>query len=540
MWSNLQVAALMQAKEKRGHNLIHPPGASHRQTSSRRIRKTALRCARHRARGLKRTWRTALLLILTSTFMVSGITSCGSSHTSKWWQTCQVTKAPPGAGHIEVTDHLVVYLDISESMKGFVARRQATEAASAQTVFSKALLELRNVVTTMTPQPKLVLRVIDEEVRPPADAFQLAEYAVNRDWFDRSETNLAGAVHAFGTGIEKMKPTDAAAAPARFHILVTDAVQSIKATRSDIRCLQGSDPHCVKERINELLNQGWSGTILGVRSDFDGEVFSESRPHLSVKYRSEPGKTETFRPFYFYLFSPDEAGLEKLVANLKDALRVLLKADQLREYPLTAQYFSGAANGDLIALNQEEFTVTKEKTPSTEALCFNVKVALPSGRRTATALSADSLTTQTAPLHLTLTVPWSRHALDSGTKQEIAGLLKWELLPVAFNPEEGARYPQMRIVSSTANPDGSVTLQLMAKWDEGVGKRRALIYRLVGRIDLDKAAPPWVAQWSTDTDISEEEATRTLNLKASLANLWNNQFLQRQEIAAACLRVGDF
>lgn len=443
--------------------------------------------------------------------------------------------------NIETTDHLVVYLDVSESMRGFVAERRETEAASAQTVFSKSLLGLRNVVTTLQPQAKALVRLIDKDVHPPSDVFELAQYAINRDWYNRHETNLAGAINSFQEPIEKQSDSKTELPPARFHILVTDGVQSTKERRSDVRCLQGSDVDCVKEKLNELLSKGWSGTILGVRSEFNGQLFSEARPNWSFEYNSEPDKPETFRPFYLYIFSPNQAALETLVKKVKEVLRTLLASpEHLREYSLTAPYVIGQASGELLSTDKEILTVTKEDAASTGALCFNVDLALSPGQQTNSAQSGDSQTPDKAPLKLTLRIPWSQHALDSGTPQEVAGMLKWELISKTANIEKGARYPEMRVIGSTTNSDGSVTLQLTARWEGRAGKRRERIYRLVGQLDLEKAAPPWVGQWSTDTDTSKEEAPRTLNLKISLANLWNTQFLQRQEIALVCLHVGDF
>ncbi|HWS99955.1 MAG TPA: hypothetical protein VN256_06895 [Pyrinomonadaceae bacterium] len=448
-------------------------------------------------------------------------------------------KEPAEPANVAATDHLVVYLDVSESMKGFVAERRATEAASVQTVFSKSLSGLRNVVTTLQPQSKVVLRLVDKEVHPPADVFQLAQYAINRDWFNRNETNLAGAINAFQEAVEE--PSEQGALPARFHILVTDGVQSTKERRSDVRCLQGSDVDCVKEKINGLLSQGWGGTILGVRSDFNGQLFSETRPDWEFTYTTDPNDPESFRPFYLYIFSPDRAALEPLVRKVKEVLRPALKSPaHLREYPLTAAYVTGAAGGEIVATDKDLFTVSKEKTAPAGALCYNVDMEAATGRHAARGKAGETPAAEAPALQLTLRIPWSQSALDSGTPQEVAGLVRWELKAGRAASEKGARYPEMRIVSSTANPDGSVTLQMTAKWEERQGKRREQIYMLVGHLDLEKPAPPWVAQWSTDTDTSKEEAPRTLNLNASLANLWNNQFLQNQEIAAACLRVDDF
>ena len=518
--------ATMGEREKIRRRLEQNPRGRPRDSRQKQINP-----ARPRGRRLQKVWRAALLFIAVG----AGL---GCPSPPKWWQSCVGTKEPPATVSVEATDHLVVYLDVSASMKGFVAERQETEAASAQTVFSKSLMGLRNVVTTLQPQAKVVLRLVDKEVHPPSDVFQLAQYAITRDWFNRNETNLAGAVSAFQEAVEN--PSAQGARPARFHILVTDGVQSTKERLSDVRCLQGSDVDCVKEKINELLSQGWGGTILGVRSDFNGQVFSETKPDWEITYTTDPDNPETFRPFYLYIFSPDRAALEPLVKKVKEVLRPLLKSPaHLREYPLTASYVAGAADGEIAATDEDLFTVNKESTAPVGALCFNVDMDGAAVRRTAHGQAGDSSTPEAPAIQLTLRIPWSQSALDSGTPQEVAGLVKWELRTGQVASEKGARYPEMRIVGSTANADGSVTLRITSRWEEHAGKRREQIYLLAGHLDLEKPAPPWVSQWSTDTDTTKEEAPRTLNLNVSLANLWNNRFLQQQEIAAVCLRVGD-
>lgn len=472
------------------------------------------------------------------------LAACGGlacERAERWCDSCLPPREPLVASAVATTDHLVVYLDVSKSMRGYVGERQKTEAASARTVFSRSLLELRSVVNSLRPQPQVLLRVVDAGVHRPQDDFRLAQYAVNRDWFGGDETNLAGVFRAFEEPVEPQGASDTSR-PALFHVLVTDGVQSTRRNADRGDCLQGSDSHCVKERINQLLGKGWGGAVLGVRADFDGPVYSEIQPGSPpVEHRSETEKPDTYRPFYLYIFSPDQAALDQLVKALKDGLRPLLRAqDHLREYALTSRYVEGQATGELVSTNEDAFNVVRERQATAGALCFNVGVSAAPRPRPAGAPQGDGRQDAAPPLRLTLRLPWSHHGSDSGTPQEAAGLVRWELTPVAQTPEKGALYPELKLAGSTANPDGSVTLLLTGRWEQGTGKRRPRVYRLVGRLDLEKASPPWVALWSAATDTTREEAARTLNLKVSLANLWNNPSLQRQEGAVACLRAGDF
>lgn len=443
------------------------------------------------------------------------------------------------AAGIDTTDHLVVYLDVSKSMKGFISERRGSPALPAQTVFSKTLLALRSVVETISPQPKMVLRVVNTKVQPPVNDLKLTLYAINRRWFRSGMVSLPAAFDAFLEPLEEKRP-GAEARPARFHILLTDGVQSNHGDCHDLNGLRVSDMHCVREKISRLLNTGWSGTVLGVRGEFDGLVFSAVRRNWAVRHGSGRDNPETLRPFYLYIFSPDQGALSKLVEAVKNKLRPMLKSsDQLREYALAASYVTAAASGDLVSMNEETYTLRREESAPAETLYFNVSIATPTVRRTPHLPQGDALLQSDAPIIFTLRIPWSHHGQDSGTPQEVSGMVKWELIQMASTSDQDALYPEMKIIGSTVNTDGSVILQIAASWKEGVGKRRALIYRLVGRLDLEKTAPPWVAEWSTATDTTPEEAWRTLNLKGLLAHLWNNQSLQRQEVATACLRVGD-
>lgn len=88
------------------------------------------------------------------------------------WDLCQpVKKTAATSEPVPVTDHLVVYLDTSASMAGYVSPNGKTIFAAApdgNTIFSKTLLELRNVVTTLSPQPQVAVRTVDTNISAPS------------------------------------------------------------------------------------------------------------------------------------------------------------------------------------------------------------------------------------------------------------------------------------------------------------------------------------------------------------------------------------
>ena len=235
---------------------------------------------------------------------ISLLTGCSNSAADPpSWKICEdiQTKQTTVKSDVATTDHLVVYLDTSASMAGYVSPDGAARFAIApdeRTIYSKTLLELRNVVTLLSPQPQVVVRRVDvgvsEELMPDS---KLSEAALTRGFFNGSQTDLAGAVRKFSEPLVKSEENKD---PPRFHILVTDGVQSTTKQSVEPNCDKGSDSFCVKKELLKLLNNGWSGTIIGLRGEFQGNVYSEisKRP---VPFSSK--KTRHSFARFFYIFS---------------------------------------------------------------------------------------------------------------------------------------------------------------------------------------------------------------------------------------------
>ena len=142
---------------------------------------------------------------------------------------------------IPTTDNLVVYLDTSASMAGYVSPNGKTAFAATPdgTIFSKTLLELRNVITSLSPQPQVVVRKVDAEVSAPSFSdLDLSKASLDRSFYNGRETNLAGAIKSFAETLDKNADDKS---PPRFHILVTDGVQSADKNNAALNCAQGSD-----------------------------------------------------------------------------------------------------------------------------------------------------------------------------------------------------------------------------------------------------------------------------------------------------------
>src|SRR5207302_8837527 len=87
-------------------------------------------------------------------------------------------------------------------------------------------------------------------------------------FFSAANDNLAGALHAIDP------VDDQAVERARYHILITDGVQSTRDTDSSLDCAGGSDQICVRRQVFRLMSRGWHVAIIGLRSEFDGTIYS--------------------------------------------------------------------------------------------------------------------------------------------------------------------------------------------------------------------------------------------------------------------------
>jgi hypothetical protein len=462
--------------------------------------------------------------VLLSIFLISG---CNPDRDPPPWKLCEDAQTKPDAAKSELpsTDHLVVYLDTSASMAGYVSPNKTNQFAvssDGRSVFSRTLLELRNVVTLLAPQPSVVVRRVDvgvsEDLMPDS---KLSEAALTRGFFNGAQTDLAGAVKKFSEPLVKDSQDKN---PPRFHILVTDGVQSTKESNLNTNCDKGSDAICVKKQLLALLGKGWNGTILGVRGEFDGTIYSEIKDKQSFNFSSnkEPAR---FRPFFLYIFSPDAKALEKLTVSLKQRLGEFIKnkAD-LREYSLGADYTTGPATLEVQSPNKDYIELkTEQKEGANPRLTARIDLDTES----------DGAKEFTAAVK----IPWSHRAETGGSPEEVLALVKWELIRVPYKDEEkGLRFPTFKLVKQEIK-DGNAFLTFSGQWVRDSGTPEWGMYRLVGKFDMDKPALPWIRTWSTVDDTKDEYGSQILNLESTLGNLWRNNSLENYNLADICIRV---
>lgn len=406
-------------------------------------------------------------------------------------------------------------------MAGYVGDDRQNE-----TTFSRTLQELRNFVTLVNPPLQVLVRRVDVRVGEPLNDMMLSQASINSRLFNGSDTDLAGAVDAFERPISTV-------APSRFHVLVTDGVQSTNQERPDLACTAGSDQLCLRRKIFDLLNKGWGGCAIGLRSEFHGNIYSEinraQRRRSVLRYDSDGKNRQTFRPFYLYVFSPDRAALEPFVATLIERLKPLVAQDEssLRILPLTFQYTDGTAQAEASVPKSSSSLLTVRKKQTNELPEFTI------------AIDPGTVQKGAQPFSIVVTVPWSKNVLRSGTPQEMAELISWQLTPDYPNPlNPKARYPELKITSHQVDEAGRIVLQGTAQWLPAVGDLCWRGYRLEGSLNPEALTPQWVRDWSTNLDTTLESANKTLYLETGLLGLWRNSVLNKQLVAEAYLVAG--
>lgn len=419
--------------------------------------------------------------------------------------------APPA-----VADVAVVYVDVSESMAGF-----ASPGGGA--LFGKTLLELRSAATMLDRPLDVLVRTMAGSVSAPVrDANLLAQAGLNPGFYRGADTNLAGALSAFGTPASGGKP-------AALSVLVTDGVQSTSGAVGGSSCTAGSDPVCVRRKILEYLAKGWGATLLAVRSEFHGAIFSEVNrargEAAKVTFNSRPGALDTHRPFYVYIFSPDRKLLARFAQIFRDRLLAVAPAKAVHEFPLSGPFTDRAGEVKLAVPEDVSGSLEVERHSESKIPVFYVRADLDSSPQ-----NAKEFVVETA-------IPWSAEMKGAASDAERDQLTSWSLDLVAGLPKDqpGLRRAELTLASS-AGPRAKLAL----RWPAGTGDTGWAVYRLSARPKTATSTAPlsWIRDWTTDLDTSPEFGNRTLFLEGQLLGLWNNPTVKNETLAEAYLVVG--
>lgn len=490
-----------------------------------------------------RLWVTLFIVLLAVC-----MSNCGGEDPPDWEAVNAINAVASPSSAPPTTDELIVYLDTSGSMAGYVI-------SDGQNVFGRTLRAVRDIATSFNQPVRVSVRYVAATVgSPDPDGALALQKASVTDVYKGGETDLAGAINSFtprseppttqgsstgnpaANGTTAETPQAAAPPPARFHILITDGVQSTRSQNSNLACLKGSDATCVREKIINLVKQGWGGYVIGLRSQFHGTIYSEVSPGKKIPYNTPEGALKRYRPFYLYIFSPDRTALDGFVEVLRERLRSVAPQDTMRVLALTSPYAVEAAKAELLVPREAEDTVEPIGGQEENPARFTIEV------------NRDKDEASPAPFSLTITVPWSSFVRDSGRQEELARLLRWEVEPV-YPKEESAngagpvRYPVVKLKNATGEPvikDGHLEVQASVGWPRSTAKPAWRVFRLQSRLDVAMGHEPlpWIKQWSTDLDTTDTVGDRTLNLESVLTGLWRNPVLEQQTVTTVYLRVG--
>jgi len=444
------------------------------------------------------------------------------------------TPTPAPAAPVDTTNELVVYLDTSASMAGYVTK-------DGQSIFGKTLRQLRFASGTFANfDAKVLVRRVASDIGPALADMELTSASQDQNVYRGGETNLAGAIQSFRVATTPLSKAPAETTNAKvsasdtprpdpipkFHILVTDGVQSTRQGSATHDCATGSDQFCVRQRIGELLQAKWGGCILGIRADFHGKVYSEVN-RSAIPYETHTNDPASFRPFYLYVFSPDPRALDSLVSSLKERLRGLVpKSEPIRELNLSFPYTTGPAEFEVAVGKDARVFISKERSGSPARLTLRVDV--------------DTEKSGAKPFSIVAKLPWSDHALDTANEAELAQLLTWKVDGFYPTPAEsaGKRFPEVKIIQTHVDSPGQITIDATAGFASGTGDPGWRVYRLEARLNLNQISPSWIKDWSVDLDTTREVGNRTFNLETALLGLWNASTTKEQVVAEGYLRIG--
>ncbi|HXQ73519.1 MAG TPA: hypothetical protein VN844_23670 [Pyrinomonadaceae bacterium] len=446
------------------------------------------------------------------------------------------TPTPSPAPSVETTNELVIYLDTSASMAGYVTK-------DGQSVFGKTLRELRFATGTFAnSDAKVLVRRIASDIGPVLADMELTSASQDQNIYRGGETNLAGAIQSF-----RVATTPSSNAPAqptttkvsvsdnpkpnpipRFHILVTDGVQSTRQGSATRDCATGSDQFCVRQKIGELLQAKWGGCILGIRADFHGKVYSEVN-RAAIPYETHTNDPASFRPFYLYVFSPDPQALDSLVSSLKQRLRGLVpKSEPIRELNLSFPYTTGPAEFEASIGKDARSFISKERSSGGSSARLTLRV------------DVDTEKSGAKPFTIVAKLPWSDHATDTANEAELAQLLTWKV--EGFYPQQadsaGKRFPDVKILQTHVDSPGQITIDATAGFASGTGDPSWRVYRIEARLNLNQISPSWIREWSVDLDTTREVGNRTFNLETALLGLWSASSAKDHVVAQGYLRIG--
>ena len=448
------------------------------------------------------------------------------------WDRLLTGKTPhpaPAKPDVPATsDELVVYLDTSKSMQGYVL-------PGSGSVYSVTLRQLRDVASLLDPPVSAWVRPVDATVHARLADVELNRASTEPAVYSGGDTNLARAVALFG----EPAAAEAAAIGGKgrvplLHVLVTDGMQSTSGAASGSDCNTGSDQVCVRAQMSRWLRAGWAGSMIGIRSQFQGTIYSEINHGIHgapyrIAYASHANDPSSMRPFYLYVFSPDRQALTRFVDTFKRRLRLTVPGVAIRELPLNVAFATGRTSAQLGAPRPADvISAESGQEPDTDRVTIRFD-------------ARDARDDAASPVTLRLRIPWSSDALDMGTARELGQLLSWEAVRIdggAGSDDARRRIPGVRVRQTAVADDGSIEVTVTPVWPAGTGQLTWAAYALRGSLRKEEETPPWIRDWSTDLDNEPKYGNRTLFLENAALGIWRNRSAASEPVAQVFIRIG--
>lgn len=422
---------------------------------------------------------------------------------------------PPRPSQSETQER--IYLDVSQSMKGF---------AITGSQYEKSLWELRTFLENRKTRVYLIGNGVQQA---PSGTALISDAGRNKDLYSVDQDNLAaGFFHFNQTNQELSDPAKQTNSPdnveaqrpdTQIYILITDAVQSLFNQSPTEGCGLGADWICVKKEIEALLNQGWAGCVIAVRSQFDGFIFPERDGQRGrFWYRSDMEDITTFRPFYLFMFSPSAHVLAPFSSKLQEAFHQHLRAQSFEVLELTSLSPVTPVNiKDFSHDSTGRLTLAVEQLKNDASLQDYSRVVI---RNSVTSPQPDNF------------------ILNLEALAQAEADVTWKLAHVYYGgPRDGrkpserdakSRYPTLKLAADDGPVEeinakgvgGMFKVGFQVDWPVDPGKPGWSVYRLDGFI---KGEDPmaWINDWSTEDDTTPKHAGKTLFLNRLLGDLWS-------------------
>ena len=401
---------------------------------------------------------------------------------------CRGTSVPTPAGLItsEAPREVSLYLDGSASMKPFAGQGNR---------FRAVLVALRPVLLDLGVRRSRVAKVGDAlEVLDHSGGFERFD---NPSFYTSGETNLAAV-------LDELEEADSSAVT----VVVTDGVMSLLQDRGAAgelgECERGSDVDCLTLKIGRLIEAGQGFWLVGFRSVFRGNLFSET---LRVGGASLGRVDLSDRPFYVWVITAHPPTGRALVARLLDRLSVSSDGQQAfavelapgtipwsipgEEAPaadsqlVPKEATAGAVRGGFIPADRGGVPLQKVAHRGLDGTAFGLRFPL-----------------EPTPLY---EMPESITPLSV---YRSAYCLRW-----TGNP------PRSNFRARASEDEHLLRLALLTpSFAPLAGKKTTLVQQFV-RDPSAGGLPDWLGAWSTSDDSKVEAGSRTLNLEDFVRSL---------------------